>query len=91
MAMDTWAEIVLQAGLAHNGITIEEIFELATKVINDSVVSARRLDKARSGASQASMCTAQVLREMTSEERTELRERVAGVVKLKPNTPGRKA
>jgi hypothetical protein len=91
MAMSDYAEIVLQAGLFHNAITVEAIYELATKVSNDEIVSKRRLEKARQGHSQASSSTATVLREMTQQERVELRERVAGVVKLKPTTPqGRK-
>ena len=81
MAMTDYAEIVLQAGLFHDEITLEAIYELATKIIHDSVISEKRLAKVESSI-LALGATAVVLREMTPEERADLRERVAAVTKI---------
>jgi hypothetical protein len=80
MAMEDWAEIVLQAGLAHDKITVEEIYELATRVMHDEVVSQRRLENARA---HKATNTWPVLYEMTAEELSELRQRIGGVAKPK--------
>jgi len=72
MSMSDWIQMCMAAGINPRNIGPMEVYELAGKIINDSALTAASIGQ---GISRI-----QALKEMSSDERVALRERVTGVV-----------
>lgn len=71
-----WIKMVRDAGIDAGRLSVSELYEVSTRLLNDSVVKPRRLAKMVNGRIPMG-AAASVIAEMTKTEREELRKRIS--------------